>query len=553
MVTAAHPLATKAAYDQLRAGGTAVDAAIAAQMVLTLVEPQSSGIGGGAFLMHFDGERVEAYDGRETAPAAATERLFQRADGAPLAFYDAVVGGRSVGAPGVLRMLERAHRAHGKLPWKRLFEPAIALAEEGFAMSPRLATLVDGDPLLAKDPVARAYFYDADGKAKAAGTVLRNPGLAAVLREVADRGADAFYTGPIARDIVAKVEGHANNPGLLTAADLAGYHAEVREPVCADYRTWTVCGMPPPSSGGIAIAQMLGMLEGSPRGAEIARERPVQGRLGWEPTPGGVHLFADVGRLAYADRDQYVADPAFVPLPGGDWRSLLDKQYLEERARRITVCDGGREAPAGTPSGATAALARDESPELPSTSHLSVVDAFGSAVAMTSSIEDAFGSRQMVRGFLLNNQLTDFSFVPERGGKLVANRVQPGKRPRSSMSPTLVFEKGTRKLVMTLGSPGGPAIINYVAKVLVGTLDWHLNVQEAIALPNFGSRNKGTTELERGRASEALARGLAAQCDTVKWVDLVSGLGGIQRVQDHGEDAWFAGADPRREGVAMGE
>jgi gamma-glutamyltranspeptidase/glutathione hydrolase len=541
-VAAANPLATDAGYQVLKAGGSAVDAAIAVQLVLTLVEPQSSGIGGGAFLLHFDGKKVQAFDGRETAPMAADEKLFLK-DGKPVPFYEGVVGGRSVGTPGVLRMLEVAHKQHGKLAWASLFGPAITLAEQGFKISPRLHMLLASEQHLKKDATAAAYFYNADGTPKAVGAVLKNPELAAVLREIASKGVDVFYRGQIARDIVAKVRAHPLNPGLLAESDFAAYQAKVREPVCSDYRQYRVCGFPPPSSGGIAIAQMLGMLE--PR--NLSASVPVSG----VPSADAVHLISEVGRLAYADRGLYVADTDFVPLPGGSWASLIDKAYLQDRAKGIASNASGKAQP-GMPRGATVAMAHDRSPELPSTSHISIVDAFGNALSMTTTIEDVFGSRQMVRGFLLNNQLTDFSFVAEESGKPVANRVQPGKRPRSSMAPTLVFDKTSGQLVMSAGSPGGSLIINYVAKVLVGTLDWGLNVQQAISLPNFGSRNlgdRGATELERGRFSAAVVEQLKQRGHDVREIEQTSGLQAIQRTRD----GWFGGADPRREGVVMGQ
>ncbi|WP_136419909.1 gamma-glutamyltransferase [Herbaspirillum sp. ST 5-3] len=543
MVAAANPLATDAGYQVLRAGGSAIDAAIAVQMVLNLVEPQSSGIGGGAFLMHFDGKTVKAFDGRETAPAAATERLFQNAEGKALPFYEGVVGGRSVGVPGVLRMLELAHRQYGRLPWASLFAPAIHLAENGFAVSPRLATMLKTEQHLKKDPVAAAYFYDKQGNPWPAGHLLKNPELAKVLREVALGGADAFYKGQVARDIEAKVKGHPTNPGGLSAADIAGYQAKVREPVCTDYKAWTVCGMPPPSSGGIAIAQMLGMLEAK----DIRPYAPKDG----VPTVEGIHLFSEVGRLAYADRGRYVADTDFVPLPGNSTKAMLDKKYLAERAALITDKSMGL-ARFGVPPATALARGQDTSPELPSTSHISIVDANGNAVSMTTTIEDAFGSRQMVRGFLLNNQLTDFSFDSADANGPIANRVQAGKRPRSSMSPTLGFDKGTGKLILSTGSPGGSAIINYVAKVLVGTLDWGLNVQQAISLPNFGSRN-GPTELEQGRITDSVIEKLKAKGHNVRVMEQTSGLQGIMRTTIHGEEMWFGGADPRREGIVMGD
>ncbi|ALX10686.1 gamma-glutamyltransferase [Burkholderia cepacia JBK9] len=551
MIAAANPLATQAGYDMLKAGGTAIDAAIATQMVLALVEPQSSGIGGGAFMLYFDGKATQAYDGRETAPAAATDRLFYGPTGQPMGFYEGVVGGRSVGTPGVLRMLDAAHRAHGKLPWRRLFQPAIRLAEHGFTISPRLATLIANDKYLKNDPAARAYFYNADGTPKAAGTVLKNPALATVLRQVADRGANAFYSGAIARDIVTKVRKHPTNPGLLSLQDLARYKAKVRTPLCADYRRSVVCGMPPPSSGGLAIAQMLGILEAMPDWQQIGAQKPVRNDAGYEPTPFAAHLFSEAGRLAYADRARYVADPDFVPLPGGTWASLTDKTYLAQRARLIGDNSMGV-AQAGAPQGATLAMADDRSPELPSTSDIAIVDRYGQALSMTTSIEDAFGARLMVRGFMLNNQLTDFSFVSNDNGRPVANRVQPGKRPRSAMSPELVFDKKTKQVTMIVGSAGGPAIINHVAKTLVGVLDWGMTMQQAIALPNFGSMN-GPTQLERGRVSDALADGLKGRGHDVQLVEMNSGLQGIQRLNVQGQTVWFGGADPRREGVAMGD
>ena len=543
MVSAANPLAVEAGYAILRQGGSAIDAAIATQLVLTLVEPQSSGIGGGAFLVHYDGKEVQAFDGRETAPASATETLFQKADGSPVSRTEGVVGGRSVGAPGVLRMLELAHKEHGKLPWKALFAPAIDLSERGFPVSERLNGMLQWDKHIRKDPVAAAYFYDKAGKPWPVGHLLKNPELADTLRAIAAGGADAFYKGYIARDIAAKVAAHPTNPGLLSAADIAGYQAKVRTPVCNDYRSFTVCGMPPPSSGGIAVAQMLGILETK----DMRAVAPVDGKVGAD----AVHLFSEAGRLAYADRNRYAADTDFVPLPGRGIPSLLDKTYLAQRAALIGDKSMGV-AKAGTPPGMEVAWGLDNAIETPSTSHLVVMDGSGAGLSMTTTVEDAFGSRQMVRGFILNNQLTDFSFDSRDAEGPVANRVEPGKRPRSAMSPTIVFDKKTKKLVLAVGSPGGPAIINYVAKVLVGTLDWGLNVQQAISLPNFGSRN-GPTELEAGRFSPAVHEALKARGHQLRSYDMNSGLHGIQRLTIHGQPYWFGGADPRREGVAKGD
>jgi gamma-glutamyltranspeptidase/glutathione hydrolase len=545
MVAAANPLAVEAGYEILRKGGTAIDAAIATQLVLTLVEPQSSGIGGGAFLVYYDGKKVQAFDGRETAPSKADEHLFQRPDGTPLSRTEGIVGGRSTGAPGVLRMLELAHRQHGKLAWKTLFEPAIRLSENGFKVSPRLNSLLAGDAWIGKDPTARAYFFGPDGKPWPVGHVLKNPALARTLREIAQGGADVFYKGRIARDIEAKVKGHPTNPGLLSAADIAAYQPKLREPVCNDYRVYTVCGMPPPSSGGIAVAQMLGMFETR----DMKSLAPANGIPGTE----AVHVFSEVGRLAYADRDRYAADTDFVPLPGRGLPALLDKNYLGQRAGLIKERSMGK-APAGNPPGVEMAWnwGLDNSIEAHSTSHIVAVDEYGAGLSMTTSVEDAFGSRQMVDGFILNNQLTDFSFDSRDASGPVANRVEAGKRPRSAMSPTIVFDKKTGQFVEAIGSPGGPLIINYVAKVLVGTLDWGLNMQEAITLPNFGSRN-GPTELEAGRFPASEIAALKARGHTIRVGEQTSGLQGVQRIRIHGVPLWFGGADPRREGIAKGD
>ena len=543
MVSAANPLAADAGYQILKQGGSAVDAAIATQMVLGLVEPQSSGLGGGALMLHFDGVRLTTLDGRETAPAAAGETLFQDANGQAMPYFDGLVGGRAVGVPGVLRMLERAHAEHGKLAWKTLFDPAIRLAENGYQVSPRLARLLREDRFLRKDPVAAAHFYDAAGEAWPVGHLLKNPALAETMRQIAERGADAFYRGAIARDIVAKVRTHPTNPGVLSVEDIAAYQPRQREALCTAYRIWRVCGMPPPSSGGLAVAQMLGILEHT----NIATLPP--GRDGLDPE--AVHLFVEAGKLAYADRARYVADPDFVPIPGGGLATLLDTTYLARRAALIGPQAMGR-ASAGRPAGLRLAWGGDASPEMPSTSHISIVDRFGAAVAMTTTVESAFGSRQMVRGFLLNNQLTDFSYVSRDNDGPIANRVQGGKRPRSTMAPTMVFDRESGKLFLLAGSPGGGFIINYVAKLLVGVLDWKMDLQQAISLPNFGSRN-GPTELERGRVSDRLIVVLKEKGHQVRLDEQTSGLQAIMRVRQDNQDLWFGGADPRREGIARGD
>ena len=533
MVVAANPLAADAGAAILARGGSAVDAVIATQLVLGLVEPQASGLGGGAYFLHFDArsKSVTALDGRETAPAGATRELFLK-DGKPLAFQEAVVGGRAVGVPGLPRLLEVMHARHGKLPWAALFAPAIALAENGWPLSPRVHGMIAKDKSLAANAAARAYFFTADGQAHPAGTLLRNPAYAKTLRTLAAKGMDAFYAGDIAEDIVKAVSAHPVNPGTLSLADLADYRVRDVEPLCGAYRAHRLCGMPPSSSGGIAVLQMLGVLEGR----DLAKVRP--------DTPEAVHLFAEAGRLAFADRNRYVGDDRFVDVPV---RGLVDKAYLADRAK--LVADGkamGRARP-GTPAGLKVAFADDDREELPGTSHIVAVDRAGNAVSMTTSIEYYFGSRQMVRGFLLNNQLTDFNFEPLAEGRLTANALAPGKRPRSSMAPFVVTDARTGRLDQVLGSPGGSLIIGYVAKTLVATLDWKLDMQAAIDLPNRGSRG-GPTEIEKGTELDAVAGALKAMGHDVRAIDMTSGLAGIRRTKA----GWQAGADPRREGVARG-
>ena len=558
-VAAANPLAAQAGATVIQAGGSAIDAAIAVQMVLGLVEPQSSGIGGGAFLLHYDGSEVQAFDGRETAPAAVDGKLFLQADGKPMGFREAVVGGRAVGVPGTLRMLEMAHRLHGKLPWAELFQPAIALAESGFAVSVRLNALARVDAELKKDPVAAAYFFRPDGTAVEVGALLRNPDYAAVLRRVASAGAGAFYQGEIAQAIVSTVQGHLGNPGKLALSDLAGYAAQQRAPLCHDHRAariYRICGFPPPGSGAIAIGQILGIL-GTTNAADfppVPGIPAVPGASSLAPSAEWLHLYTESARLAFADRAQYVADPAFVASPPGGWTSLLDPSYLRGRARLI----GQRSmkvARPGEPGGVRSSYAPMVDQPEHGTSHISIVDDDGNAVAMTTTIESQFGSRQMVNvtgaagGFLLNNELTDFSFLPADGdGRPVANRVQPGKRPRSSMAPTLVIDKASGELEMTAGSPGGAMIIHFTAKALYGVLNWGMNVQQAIDLPNFGSLN-GPTLLEEGRFVPAEVQALRRRGADVREQAMTSGLQAVQAMPE----GWFGGADPRREGVVIGE
>ncbi|AUN96370.1 gamma-glutamyltransferase [Pseudazoarcus pumilus] len=530
MVVTANPHATRIAAHVLRDGGTAADAAIAAAFALNVVEPQSSGIGGGGFLLHYDAasSHVIAWDGRESAPAAVDENLF-RPEGQSMAFFDAVVGGRSVGVPGLARMLEAVHGEHGRLSWARLLQPAIDLAEGGFDVSPRLHALLARDRFLADDAAARALYYDAAGRPLGVGTRVRNAALARVFRAIARDGADVLHHGPIAHDIVAAVRA-APNPGLLSESDLATYRPVRREALCAPYRVMRVCGMPPPSAGGGAVLALLGVLERFDLAALDADSAFV------------AHLFAEAGRLAFADRDAWYGDPQAMPLSAA---ALIDPGYLARRAALISLSDTMGRARPGRPD--TTKLPRAAvSPERAATSHVSIVDAESNAVSLTASIENAFGSRRMVHGFLLNNQLTDFSFEPRQAdGTPHPNRVAPGRRPRSSMAPTLVFD-GAGRLFAVSGAPGGSRIINYVAASIVAVVDWALAPDVTLARAHAGSRN-GPTEVEDTPAGRRLARRLeAAFGHEVTLADMTSGLALIVR----DGDGWVGAADPRREGVA---
>ncbi|MEZ5535883.1 MAG: gamma-glutamyltransferase [Thiolinea sp.] len=533
MVAAANPYASEAGIRILEQGGSAIDAAIAVQMVLTLVEPESSGIGGGAFALHWDNvnKKLSSFDGRETAPLAADEKLFQL-NGEDMDWWEALAGGRAVGVPGVLAMLEKVHRQHGKLPWATLFEDAIRLAEQGFEISPKLAdAIADGtNPALGRYDAAWAYFFP-DGKPIAKGALRKNPELAMTFRRIAQLGPTAFYKGQIALDIVDTVQSARDNPGLLTVADLANYEAIERPPVCAPYKQYKLCGMGPPTSGGMTVIQMMKLLEDK----NLAELEPLSAQA--------VHLFTQAGRLAYADRGKYMADADFVSVPVD---GLIDGDYLKQRAQLISDKDMGQ-AEAGVPPNADQNWQTGIDPEQPGTTHFSIVDKDGNGFSMTSSIEMAFGSTLMVRGFLLNNQLTDFSFsAVDQDGELIANRVQPGKRPRSSMSPFMVFDQDNN-LVMLIGSPGGSRIINYVAKTLLGVLEWEMDIQTAIDLPHFINRNGGT-DLEENTEIEQLKPQLEALGHTVSVRDLNSGLHGIVITKDGLE----GGADPRRVGRVLG-
>lgn len=539
MIAVANPLAARAGLKMLEQGGSAVDAAIAAQLVLGLVEPQSSGIGGGGFMLHYGRKsgKMDTYDGRETAPASATPTMFQKPGGERMRFFEAVVGGLSVGVPGLPAMLESAHKDHGKLPWKTLFQPAIDLAENGFVISPRLATLIAKDGHLKTFGPAYVYFYDKNGSPKTAGTRLVNKPYGDTLRILAENGADAFYEGPIAEAIVQTVRNASANPSGMTTKDMSLYRAKKREAACLLYRKWLVCGMGPPSSGGITTLQILGMLERFDLSTMKPDEKGVV-------DAGAAFTIAEASKRAFADRNAYIADPDFIPVPAS---GLLDPNYLGLRSREIGTRGEPGALPPGMP-GLSGHFTPDDEPKGLSTTHLAVIDAKGNAVSMTTSVETAFGSRLMVRGFILNNQLTDFSFTPVRDGIPVANRSEPGKRPRSSMAPTLVFDEQGR-VVLAVGSPGGSSIIGYVAKTLIGVLDWGIDIQAAISMPNFTNTN-GPTVLEEGTPITNLKEALEKKGHEVKIRKRVSGLHGIHVLSD---GTLTGGADPRREGVALGQ
>jgi gamma-glutamyltranspeptidase/glutathione hydrolase len=533
MVVAAHPLATEAGLVMLRNGGTAVDAAIATQMMLGLVEPQSSGIGGGAYLLHWHQKTksLTAIDARETAPTLAKADQFLGADGKAMRWPEVVVGGRSVGVPGVLRGLEAAHARHGRLAWSMLFQPAIRSAELGFPMTQRMVTNLTNERILQQDPATREYFFGADGKPKPVGTILKNPAYAALLRRIAKHGADVFYEGDVARDIVKAVATNRFSQGTLSEEDLKNYRVIWREAICAPYRATRVCAMPPSSSGGIALLQILQMLERF----DISALKPQSAEF--------IHLYAEAARLAYADRDRYVADDRFAKVPT---EGLLDARYNKARSQLISETKSMGRALPGTPDGLAVAMADDNALEIPATSHFSIVDPEGNAVSMTTSIEASYGSRVWVHGFLLNNQLTDFALNPMVDGKLVANALAPGKRPRSSMVPVMTFD-ANNNLQLVVGAPLGSHIINFVAKTIIATTDWNMDVQAAVALPNFSNRNT-TTDLERGTLLEAAVPRLKEFGHEVRTVDLPSGIHAIQLTKQ----GLTGGADPRREGVAKG-
>ena len=570
MVVANTPLATKAGCDVLRAGGTAADAAIAVQAVLGLVEPQSSTLAGSAYMLYYDAasKKVVAYDGRETAPAAANGYYLVRQDqndpNSATPAPSARRSGRSIGVPGVMRMLELAHENHGRLRWNQLFDEGIALAEKGFQVPQRLASAIASNAnSLALDANAMKIYFTADGTPRAALSMMTNAPYAATLKTLAKDGAKAMYHGPLAEAIVAKAGQTVGDdaaktpitPSLMTLKDLSDYQAKRRDPVCTTYRSaYYVCTMSPPSSGGIAIAQALGILGNF----DLAAYPPLNpANEGGIPSVMGVHLMSEAERLAYADRDKYVADPDFVPLPGKGVSSMIDPAYLKSRAALINLDKSMGTAQPGVFDTQSAKYAISNTPEY-GTTHFSIVDAYGNVASMTTTVESSMGSFHMVDGFLLTNQLTDFSAQPmDAESKPIANRVEPGKRPRSTMVPTLVF-KGTEpgNFVMATGSPGGGSIIQYVLKTVVGALDWNLDAQQATSLNDFGASNSPTTNVDGSNTTQdlsALIDGLKAKGHTVNDRAQSSGISTIMRVEQGGAIKLEGGVDPRREGIVLGD
>lgn len=573
MVSSSNAYASAAGCAILKKGGSAADAAVAVQSILGLTVPEATGMGSGGFMLYYDArtKSVQAYDGRESAPAAATENYLRYIDDVTAMTTpvpSARASGRSIGTIGIPRLIERVQKEHGKLAWKDLFGDAISLASNGFPIGGRLAAAISSNATsLKRDPEALAYFFNADGTPKALGTVLKNPAYANTLTQMAANGANAIYTGQIAQDIVNKiatttaVDGSAITPGKTTLADLAAYQAKMREPICTTYRAYWICGAPPPTSGGITVLSAMGILENF----DMASMKPtaIDGE-GGKPTVLGVHYVSEAERLAYSDRDKYVADTDFVPLPGGSANTMLNKPYMASRAALISPTASMGTATAGAlgsvPLGVASLIEHG-------TNHFSIVDADGSVVSATTSVESSMGSFHMTNGFLLNNQLTDFNATPTDSlGVPIANRVQPGKRPRSSMSPTMVFRKAADGSIgdffMATGSPGGGTIPQYVVKTLVGVLDWGLDAQQSSGLVDFGASNSATTtvggehpniDVTNSGNNDTLITGLRSLGHTISTSSQSSGVNTIIRSQSGGTPIWIGGTDPRREGVVLGD
>lgn len=535
-VSAADPRAADAGRQILAKGGSAADAAMAVMLALTVVEPQSSGVGGGSFLVYHDAKSgLATYDGREEAPSSATPAWFLDANGKPPAsFNEARTGGRASGVPGNLANMALAHRRHGKLPWAALFDPAIRLAREGFAVTPRFHGVLEAyRGFLAGSPQGRTLYYQPDGSPKPLGTVIRNPELARFFEEIAAKGADHYYRGAPAERLVAAVRSSPKNPSTMTAADVAAYEARPRAPVCGTYRVYRICGMGPPSSGGPAVYAILKQLERF----DLPSRKPDEVKT-W-------HLIAESMRLAYADRAKWIGDPDHVAVPTA---GLMSDAYLAERSSLISDDRRMTTAPAGNPPGAMN-IAEAPDSEVAGTSSFAVADAAGNVAAMTSTIEAPFGSGVFVDGYVLNNELTDFNLVPDENGQPTANRVEPGKRPRSSMAPMIAYD-GAGKPVLAIGAAGGATIIAQVAKAMIGVLDWKMSVQEAIALPQLVAMGD-LVRVEKGTPLETLAPALEAMGHKVQATGLPLKANGVQLTQT----GWQGGADPRSEGesIAFGQ
>ena len=468
MIAAANPLAVKAGYKIIKNGGNALDAALTAQLVLNIVEPQSSGIGGGAFILFWDNKKKKlfGYDGRETAPASATPELFLSNTGEAIKRSDAMIGGKSVGVPGLISVMDLAHRKHGSIKWQQLFQPAIKIAQKGFLISPRLNELLNINKRLREMRNASSHYYDLNGSPLETGTLLKSPQIAKSFSIISQKGIEGFYKGKIAENIVTSVTQASQNPSSITLKDISNYRAKERDPICSSYRKFLICGMPAPTSGGIGVIQTLGILENF----NLRDLQPWSSR--------SIHLFVEASRLVYADRAVFIADPDFIPIPEAQ---LISRKYTKERSKLINPEKRMSKVKEGAIKNITHIQSPGKSFELPSTTHISVIDSEGNAVSMTSSIEGAFGSHLMVDGFFLNNQLTDFSYSEISKGMIVANQVEPGKRPRSSMAPIIVFDEN-KELIAVLGSPGGPAIVPLVVKILIAMLDWNMSPQEATNL-----------------------------------------------------------------------
>ncbi len=538
IVVSADDRATEAGIAILKQGGNAIDAAIAVQSILSLVEPQSSGVGGGAFMLYYNNQtkHLHTFDGREAAPASIRNNIYLDVNGKPKGYFDTAFGGQAVGVPGVMALLDKAHQQFGNLQWKILFTDAENLAKQGFAVSPRLSTWLQRFSTKGAHPKMLTYFYDENGKARPAGFILKNPEYAETMRITASEGADTFYTGEIAQKIAKAVSTSAIAPQALTMQDLANYKAIERDAICAPYHEYKICSMGPPTSGGIFLLQTLAMLQ-----TFNLADKPAF-------SAQAIHLIIEASRLAYADREQFIADPDVIAVPT---QGLLNKTYLSKRAKRINKNKAALTVVAGAPEkfdvsfNQTLSQAPHRGPERPSTSHFSIMDASGNVVSMTTTVQGPFGSFLPAGGFILNNQLTDFSYLSEQNGLPIANAVAPNKRPRSSMTPTIVFDKNN-EVFMVIGSPGGGRIFSYVLKTILGVLDWNMSMQDAIDAPNI-TLPKGVAELEKGGFDNETINALSRMGHDIQQNTQESGLNGFVVTNNN----FDGGADQRREGTYL--